>query len=74
MCGCPVQLSSFSDSVKMAQGNWHTVNGMLASARGSLQHAHLVTSAMHAATILLLELFQLSYSLPSAAPPRSPVL
>jgi hypothetical protein len=70
----PVQLSAFSDSVKMTQGNWRSVGGMLAYARGSLQHAALVAAAMHDSSVLPLELLQLSYSLPSAATPHPPVL
>jgi hypothetical protein len=45
--GGPAQLQNFSDAVRMTQGNWSTVGGMLAYARGSLQHASLVASAMH---------------------------
>jgi hypothetical protein len=62
----PVQLSQFSDAVKMAQGNWHSVQGMLAYARGSLNHAALVAEAMHDPTVLPLPLLIASYSLPSA--------
>ena len=71
----PTQLSAFLDAVTMQQGNWRSVVGLLAYARGSLAHAKLIASAMHDPEVLSLELLQLSYSLPSVATPHhSPVL
>ena len=61
----PVQLSAFPDAVKMAQGNWRSVEGMLAYARGSLTHASMVAAAMHDESVLPIDILQLSYSLPS---------
>jgi hypothetical protein len=65
--GGPTQLQEFTDAVRMAQGNWSTVNGMLTYARGSLQHATLVAGAMHDPSVLSDELVQLAYTLPTVA-------
>ena len=70
----PVQLSCFADSVRMTQGNWTSVEGMLAYARGSLQHAKLVADALHDPSVLPLDLLRLSYTLPSAVSLHSAVL
>jgi hypothetical protein len=67
--GGPTQLQNFSDAIKMAQGNWSTVQGMLAYARGSLQHVSLVASALHEPAIVLDELVQLAYVLPPVVAP-----
>lgn len=66
--GGPTQLQNFSDAIKMCQGNWSTVNGMLAYARGSLQHASLVASALHDPSVVSDELVQLAYTLPAVSP------
>jgi hypothetical protein len=64
----PVQLVNQSDARQQQQGNWSTVQGLTAYARGTLDHAAAVTADLHNPSIVSLQMLQLSYGLPSALP------
>jgi hypothetical protein len=59
-----MQLAHHSVETQCRQGNWMSVAGMLAYARGSLYHASLVSADLHDPTIVSVEYLRLMFMSP----------
>jgi hypothetical protein len=59
-----MQLAHHSAETQCRQGNWMTMAGMLAYARGSLYHASLVSADLHDPTIVSLQYLRLMFMSP----------
>jgi hypothetical protein len=60
-----IQLARHTQATQLRQGNWTTVAGMLAYARGSLEHAALVAADMHDTSLCTIEYLRLMCMTPS---------
>jgi hypothetical protein len=60
-----IQLARHTQATQLRQGNWTTVGGMLAYARGSLEHAALVAADMHDTSLCTIEYLRLMCMTPS---------
>jgi hypothetical protein len=66
-----IQLSRHSQATQCRQGNWSTIPGMLAYARGSLEHAAMVCADMHDTALCTIDYLRLMCMTPThgAFPP-----
>jgi hypothetical protein len=60
-----IQLARHTQATQLRQGNWTTVEGMLAYARGSLEHAALVAADMHDTSLCTIDYLRLMCMTPS---------
>lgn len=72
--GAIIQLARHSEATQCRQGNWSTIQGMLAYARGPLDHAAFVTADMHDVTLCTIDYLRLMCMTPTAidATPMGP--
>ena len=69
--GSIIQLAHHSEATQRRQGNWTTTQGMLAYARGSLEHAALVSPDLHDPSLCTIAYLRLMCMTPNrgAVPP-----
>jgi hypothetical protein len=60
-----IQLARHTQATQLRQGNWTTIEGMLAYARGSLEHAELVAADMHDTSLCSLDYLRLMCMTPT---------